>query len=83
MFRLTQHKQLWTSKYLLYPTKQQIAALNGQLAEACRLYNAALQERRDAWRITRKSISFFDQAKQLKDIRAAGDIGIEIFRCGR
>ncbi len=29
-------------KYRLYPTSAQIAALDDQLAEACRLYNAAV-----------------------------------------
>ena len=44
-------------KYRLYPTEAQIVALNEQLAEACRLYNAALQERRDAYRLSHKSMS--------------------------
>jgi putative transposase len=35
----------------------------------CELYNAALQERRDAWRIARKSVSCFDQIKQLPEIK--------------
>src|ERR1700751_6106457 len=34
-----------TFKYRLYPTRQQTEALMVQLSEACRLYNAALQER--------------------------------------
>jgi putative transposase len=34
------------------------------------LYNAALQERRDAWRMCRVSISYYTQANQLKAIRA-------------
>jgi hypothetical protein len=40
-----------------------------QLSEACRLYNAALQERRDAYRTHRKSLNYYDQANQLKEIR--------------
>lgn len=40
-----------------------------QLAICCELYNAALQERRDAWRMCRKSISRFDQIGQLPAIR--------------
>jgi transposase len=59
-------------KYGLYPTKAQIAALDEQLAEACRLYNAALQERRDAYHISHTSINYYDQANQLKEIRANG-----------
>jgi putative transposase len=38
-----------TFKYRLFPTATQQELLGVQLAEACRLYNAALQERRDAY----------------------------------
>jgi putative transposase len=58
----------------LYPTKKQAALLDGQLAEACRLYNAALAERRYAWKMQRCAITYYQQSKQLKDIRAAGDL---------
>jgi putative transposase len=68
-------------KYRLYPTADQIIALDGQLAEACRLYNSAVQERRDAYRISHKSISYCDQANQLKEIRAAGDLALANFSC--
>src|SRR5262245_12665271 len=68
-------------KYRLYPTDAQIVALDGQLAEACRLYNAAVQERRDAYRISHKSINYCDQANQLKEIRAAGDLVLANFSC--
>ena len=40
-----------TYRYRLYPTRAQGAALNTQVDEACRLYNAALDERRSAWRM--------------------------------
>lgn len=56
-------------KYRIYPSKRQQEPLNAQLAICCELYNAALQERRDAWRFECKAISWFDQAYQLKDIR--------------
>src|SRR5215510_853141 len=68
-------------KYRLYPTAAQILALDGQLAEACRLYNAAVQERRYAYRISHKSINYYDQANQLKEIRAAGDLALANFSC--
>lgn len=68
-----------TFKYRLYPTKQQAEILDGQLAEACRLYNAALQERREAWRLERKPIGLYDQSRQLKEIRAAGDLDITAY----
>jgi hypothetical protein len=37
-----------TFNYRVYPNKQQVAALTVQLSEACRLYNAAVQERIEA-----------------------------------
>jgi putative transposase len=51
-------------KYRLYPTAKQVALLDAQLGEACRLYNAALQERRDAYRVAGESLSYYDQAGQ-------------------
>jgi putative transposase len=58
-----------TFKYRIYPSKAQIARLEETLALCCELYNAALQERRDAYRIKRKSVSFFDQTLQLAEIK--------------
>ena len=68
-----------TFKYRMYPTRVQDAALHAQVDEACRLYNAALDERRSAWRMKRISISYLDQANQLKAIRASGDVGVANF----
>lgn len=62
-----------TYKYRLYPTREQAAALDYQLNEARALYNAALQERRDAWQMCGLSLSYYDQANQLREIRDAGD----------
>ncbi len=59
-------------KYRLYPTDAQAEALDGQLAEACRLYNAALQERHDAYKREGLSLNYYTQASQLKEIRAEG-----------
>jgi AhpD family alkylhydroperoxidase len=69
-----------TFKYRLFTTRLQSNALDSQLGEACRLYNAALQERRDAWK-QRVSISYYMQANQLKGIRAADDLGLANFSC--
>ncbi len=56
-------------KFRIYPTKAQILTLETTL-ELCReLYNAALQERRDAWRLNRISISYYDQQNQLPEIK--------------
>ncbi len=56
-------------KYRIYPSKRQTQTLNDQLAICCELYNAALQERRDAWKLKRKSITRFDQTNQIAEIR--------------
>jgi putative transposase len=66
-------------KYRVYPTKQQDVALNSQVDEACRLYNAALDERKSAWRMRHVRIGYLDQARQLKEIRDAGNVGIANF----
>lgn len=66
-------------KYRIYPTCRQATALDVQLREGCRLYNAALQERRDAWTMQRKRITFYSQDAQLKEIRATGDLQIPGF----
>ena len=68
-----------TYRYRLYPTRAQGVALNTQVDEACRLYNAALDERRSAWRMNGISLGYYDQANQLKEIRAAGDVGVTNF----
>lgn len=70
-----------TFRYRLYPTKAQEQALEQQLREGCKLYNAALQERRDAWKMTGTSINYYTQANQLKDIRSEGLIGLANFSC--
>ena len=41
----------------------------------------AFEERRDAWKVCRKSITYFDQANQLKQIRAAGLLRLANFFC--
>ena len=57
-------------KYRIYPTKNQAQLLNEQLALCADLYNAALQERRDAYKLCGKSISFTQQSAQLPAIKA-------------
>ncbi|MGW2228695.1 RNA-guided endonuclease InsQ/TnpB family protein [Streptomyces formicae] len=58
-------------RFLLRPTVRQEQALRSMLQAHCSLYNAALQERRDAWRHGSKtSIRYGQQSAQLKDIRA-------------
>jgi putative transposase len=72
-----------TFKYRLYPTGNQAQALDYQLGEACRLYNGALQERRDAYQYAGISLSYYDQADQLKDIRAEGGCDLANFSCSQ
>lgn len=57
-------------RYCIYPTKRQEHLLNAQLALCCELYNAALQERREAYRMCGQRISFTQQSAQLPAIKA-------------
>ncbi|MEZ0113716.1 transposase [Catenulispora sp. EB89] len=58
-------------KFVLRPTARQEIALKAMLHDHCVLYNAALQERRDAWRhISKTTVDYGDQSAQLKAIRA-------------
>jgi len=62
-------------KLRAYPTRPQEGRTVRLLRDHCDLYNAALQERREAWRMQRVSISYVDQSAQLKEIRAADPDG--------
>lgn len=68
-----------TYRYRLFPTAAQVEILDRQLGVCCELYNAALQERRDCYRATGKSIAFPAQSSQLPGIKAdRPDVG-EVF----
>jgi len=56
-------------KLRAYPTRPQEGRVGRLLREHFDLYNAGLQERRDAWRMRRVSIRYGEQSAQLKDIR--------------
>ena len=56
-------------KFRLYPTKKQVQTLTSTLDRCRELYNAALQGRRDAYRMVGKRINYYDQANQLPDIK--------------
>ena len=60
---------LRTFQFRLLPNATQAAMLERILADNCETYNAALQERRDAWRMARKSISLYDQQKEITQLR--------------
>jgi putative transposase len=56
-------------KFRLYPTKHQEQTLFWTLMRCRELYNAALSERRDAYRIVGKSISYYEQKRDLPEIK--------------
>jgi putative transposase len=56
-------------KYRIKPSAKIIAIFESWLALLCELYNAALQERRDAYRINHLSINYKAQANQLPEIK--------------
>lgn len=56
-------------KYRLYPNKKQAEKLQWTLDRCRELYNAAIQERRDAWRMCHMSITYNQQAAQLPGIK--------------
>jgi putative transposase len=63
-------------RFRLRPTAKQQIALVEMLGAHCDLYNAALQERRDAYQhVSRTSVRYGDQSAQLKEIRRADPEG--------
>ena len=64
-----------TYRQKLRPTKAQHRLLEERLERQRLLYNAALQERRDAWRLARKPITRLDQQKSLTLISADDPLG--------
>jgi len=59
-----------TYAFKLKPTKAQRVRLEQTLELQRQLYNAALQERRDAWRLRQHRITKFSQMRSLTGIRA-------------
>jgi putative transposase len=62
-------------RFRAYPTRPQERRASRLLADHCDLYNAALEERREAWKMRRASISYSMQSAQLRDIRRADPAG--------
>jgi putative transposase len=56
-------------KYRLSPTRSQERILLWTLTRCRELYNAALQERRDAYRMAKVSIRCYDQINQLPEVK--------------
>jgi putative transposase len=65
-----------TFRYCIYPTRRQAGALSAQLDFACGLYNAALEQRRIAYREHGVSVLVGDQAKELTELRRA--VGLDM-----
>lgn len=59
-----------SDKFRIYPTAGQACRAAQCLRDHQRLYNAALEERREAWRMGKVGIRYGQQSAQLKDIRA-------------
>ena len=58
-------------RYPLRPTENQEVVLDAWLVGCQQLYNGALQHRRDAWRKQRVSVTYYDQQRELTELRAA------------
>jgi putative transposase len=62
-------------KFRAYPTRPQEGRSARLLRDHCGLYNAALEERREAWRMSRTSMTYNAQSAQLREIRRADPDG--------
>ena len=62
-------------KFRAYPSRPQEGHAVRLLADHCDLYNAALEERREAWRMRQVSLTYGRQSAQLRDIRRADPQG--------
>jgi len=56
-------------KFRIYPATGQASRAAQCLRDHQRLYNAALEERREAWRMRKVSVRYGQQSAQLKEIR--------------
>lgn len=56
-------------KFRIYPTEKQIGKLEWMLRRCKELYNAALEERREAYRMNGVPVSYYMQNKQLTEIK--------------
>src|SRR5713226_3587332 len=63
------HVRCTAYQFRIYPTKKQIGTLEWTLRRCKELYNAALQERREAYQMCGVSISYRMQANQLPAIK--------------
>src|SRR5580658_3167653 len=68
-----------TYRYRLYPTVRQTGLLERLFDHQCELYNAALEDRRGAWKWERRSVSYVEQCRTLTELRA---VRPEVLECG-
>lgn len=68
-------------KYRIYPTRNQTEFLDDQLIQAQRLYNAGLEQRIFAYEHRGVSLGYYDQAKDLKELRESGECTLANFSC--
>lgn len=61
----TAKKSIKIYQYRLYPTRKQTRMLEEWLSLCCEVYNAALDERKSAYRIAGVSLSYEDQSREL------------------
>lgn len=63
-----------TFRFRLQPTARQYAELDGILNSQRWLYNQALAERKKSYEVHGKTVSFYDQAKWLTQLRSSGSL---------
>lgn len=78
--------QIKSLKYRAYPNQATTEKLQWILSRCCELYNAALAERRDAYRMAGRSISYYEQKRDLVEIKTCtikreGEHWYVIFTC--
>ncbi len=64
--------------FKLYPNAREAERLTSWIRLHCELYNAALEERIDAYRKAGRSISYYDQQNVLPEIKAARPEFVEL-----
>jgi putative transposase len=70
----------WLHKVRLYPTCAQEDGLFMMLRTTRELYNAMLQQRRDAWAMRRRSVSSKQQYAEITELRRAEPRFAEVYR---
>jgi len=63
-------------RYRLYPNKKQAKLLDKTLDLHRQLYNMALDQRQYVWRARKRSLNYYDQANQIKELRPGTDFAL-------